>query len=70
MTLEQWFQVVKDGGAVAAVLLLGALVWMNRERLRLIEENKEKDEKLATLSAQTLTVMTEIRTFLFSGKGG
>lgn len=70
MTLEWWFQIVKDGGAVAAVLLLGALVWMDRERRRLVEENKLKDGQLVNLSERTVIVMTEIKTFLFSGKAG
>lgn len=69
MTLEQWFQYVKDGGAVAAVLLLGAVIWLDRDRDRLIAENKSKDDKLVSLSERTVTVMTEIKTFLFSGRG-
>lgn len=68
MSLEWWFQVVKDGGAVAAILELGALFWLNLERNRLIEENKDKDDKLVSLSERTVVVMTEIKTFLFSGK--
>ena len=69
MTLESWFQIVKDGGAVAAVLLFGAVLWLNADRNRLISENKEKDEKLTSLGERTVTVMTEIKTFLFTGKG-
>ena len=68
MTLELWFQAVKDGGAIAAVLELGALVWLNIDRNRLIAENKDKDDKLGDLSERTVVVMTEIKTFLFSGK--
>jgi hypothetical protein len=70
MTLEQWFQFVKDGGAVSAVLLLGAVLWLDRDRKRLIADNKSKDDKLVSLSERTVTVMTEIKTFLFSGKAG
>lgn len=66
MTLEWWFQVVKDGGAIAAVLLLGALIWMNIDRNRLIDELKVKDEKLVSLSERTITILTELRTFLFN----
>lgn len=68
MTLEWWFQVVKDGGAVAAILELGALVWLNIDRNRLISENKAKDTQLASLSERTITVMTELRTFLFNAR--
>ena len=66
MTLEWWFQVVKDGGAIAAVLELGALVWLNVDRNRLIEENKAKDSQLVSLSERTITIMTELKTFLFN----
>lgn len=66
MTLEWWFQVVKDGGAIAAILLLGALIWLNIDRNRLIEELRVKDEKLVSLSERTITILTELRTFLFN----
>lgn len=66
MTLEWWLQTVKDGGSIAAVLLLGAVIWLNIDRNRLIEENKEKDEKLGDLAERTIVIMTEIRTFLFN----
>lgn len=66
MSLEWWFQAVKDGGAAVSVLLLGALVWMNVDRNRLIAENQEKDKQLADLAERTIIVMTELRTFLFN----
>lgn len=66
MTLEWWFQVVKDGGAVAAILELGALVWLNVDRNRLIEESKAKDTQLVSLAERTITIMTELKTFLFN----
>jgi len=66
MTLEWWLQVVKDGGAIAAILELGALVWLNVDRNRLIEENKAKDTQLVSLAERTITVMTELKTFLFN----
>lgn len=69
MNLEWWFQVVKDGGAVAAILELGALVWLNVDRNRLISENKAKDTQLSNLSERMITVMTELKTFLFSRRG-
>lgn len=66
MTLEWWLQAVKDGGAIAAVLELGALIWLNIDRNRLIEENKSKDTRLDNLSERTITVLTELKTFLFN----
>lgn len=74
MTIEWWFQVVKDGGAVAAVLELGALLWLNIDRNRLLNALmhkdtllKEKDDKLASLSERTLVLLAEVKTFLFHG---
>lgn len=74
MTIEQWFEVVQKGGAICAVLLLGALIWMNADRKRLLTSLsakddllKEKDDKLASLSERTLVTLAEIRTFLFQG---
>lgn len=74
MTLEWWFSILKEGGQYCALLELGALIWMNRDRLRLLDSLhakdvllKEKDDKLASLSERTLVFMAEIKTFLFQG---
>lgn len=74
MTIEQWFQFVKDGGAISAVLLLGAVLWLNADRNRLLDALKDKDsiiadkdEKLETLSERTLVLLAEVKTFLFHG---
>lgn len=71
--MDQWFQWAKEGGAYLSPFLLGALVWMNSDRNRLITACKdkddklsEKDDKLANLSERTLVTLTEIRTFLFN----
>jgi hypothetical protein len=71
--MDQWFQWAKEGGAILSPFLLGALVWMNADRNRLITACKdkddklsEKDDKLASLSERTLVTLTEIRTFLFN----
>lgn len=75
MALEWWFQKVQEGGAVAAVLLLGALVWMAKDRNRLLESLKqrdaiiaEKDAKLESLSERALVLFTKVETFLFQGR--
>lgn len=65
-TTIDWFSYVKDSGASAVPLLLGALIWMNAERRRLLEENKEKDEKIEALATQVITLAAEIKTFLFN----
>lgn len=74
MTLEWWFAFMERAGAVAAVLELGALIWMNTDRNRLLESLnkkdvllKEKDDKLASLSERTIVLLTRLDTFLFRG---
>ena len=66
MTIEQWFALAKEGGAYVSPLLLGAILWLNADRKRLIEENKLKDDRLVALSERFITVATELKTFLFS----
>ncbi len=62
-----WIVWAKDAGAYVSPLLRAALFWLNVDRNRLISENREKDERLQGLSERTITVMTELKTFLFSG---
>lgn len=66
MSAADWYAFVKEGGAVAAVLELGALVWMNVDRNRLIAELKAKSDKVDSLAERLIVVATEIKTFLFS----
>lgn len=73
--MDQWYQWAKDGGTILSPFLLGALVWMDAERRRLIASNKdkddrlfEKDDKLVSLSERTLVILAEIKTFLFRGR--
>lgn len=61
-----WFALVKDGGAYCAPLLLGALIWLAKDRARLIEELKSRDEKLEALADRVITIATELRNFLFN----
>lgn len=68
MSAEQWFQLAKDGGAYIAPFLLGALLWMNTDRNRLIAENKLKDDRLVALSERSLTVFAEVKTFMFKNE--
>ena len=74
MALEWWFQKIQEGGAISAVLLLGALLWMNSDRKRLISALEikdaiiaDKDKKLENLSERTLVLLAEVKTFLFHG---
>ena len=50
---------VQRGGVF--FLLLVAIWWLNRDRTRLIAENKDKDEKLRNLSERAITAMVELK---------
>jgi hypothetical protein len=63
-----WFDYVKNAGGYASPLLLGALIWLDRERNRLLGEVKIRDEKLEKLAERLLTVAAELKT-LFDRKG-
>ena len=60
-----WISYVKDGGAYCAPLLLGAIYWMNTERVRLLGELKERDSKTEDLAERVITLVAEMKTFLF-----
>lgn len=66
MGSEWWLQKVSEGGGVAAVLELGAILWLLADRARLIAECKEESEKVHNLAERLIVVATEIKTFLFS----
>ena len=61
-----WIELAQKGGSYVSPLLLGALIWMNADRARLIQELKSKDEKLESLAERLIIVATEVRTFLFN----
>jgi hypothetical protein len=72
-----WIVWAKEAGAYISPLLMGAVIWLNADRNRLLESLgkkdvllSEKDEKLQSLSERTLVTMTEIKTFLFSAGRG
>ena len=60
-----WLSYVKEGGAYCAPLLLGAIYWMNTERTRLLKELKERDSKIESLAERVVTLVAEMRQFLF-----
>lgn len=66
MSLAEWFAFAKEAGAYISPLLLGAILWLNEDRKRLIAENKQKDDRLVSLSERCLTVFAEVKTFMFN----
>jgi len=61
-----WFTTIKEGGAYVALLLFGALIWMNWERNRLLKKLDDREDKLEAMSERVLTLSTELKTFLFN----
>ena len=64
---------IDKAGSVAAVLELGALVWLNRDRLRIISENAElraqniaKHAEVKDLAERVVTLVAELKMFLFN----
>lgn len=51
-----WFDLVQKGGSVAAPLLMGALIWLNAERNRLLRSNESKDQQILELTKETITI--------------
>ena len=72
-----WITYAKEAGVYISPLLMGAVIWLNADRNRLINALGQKDEllsakddKLHDLSERTLVTMTEIKTFLFNAGRG
>jgi hypothetical protein len=66
MNLEWWFQLAKEGGGYLSPFLLAAIIWLNMDRKRLIEDNNKRSERLEALADRIITVSTELKTYLFS----
>lgn len=66
MSAAELLEYVKNGGAYCAPLLLLALFWINSDRSRLVKDLEDKSVKLEALSERALTVMAELKTFLFN----
>ena len=70
MSATELFDYVKNGGAYCSPLLLIALIWLNAERSRLLEELSEREGRITELSDRTLTLLAELKMFLFHERKG
>lgn len=68
VTSFDWFNFVREGGAYVAPLLLGAVVWMNAERARLLRELKESQGKVEILAERVIVLATEVKALFFNGR--
>lgn len=62
---EWWFNLAREGGMYLAPCFLGGLIWMAADRKRLVDEVKEKDDKLYALSIQIATLSAELKAIVF-----
>lgn len=56
---------IDKAGSVAAVLELGALIWLAKDRSRILESLSEECKKSDALAEKVITIVTELRMFLF-----
>lgn len=61
-----WLQWSKEAGIYISPLLMGALIWMDIERRRLLKEIQAKDAKVESLAERLVTVATQLQTYLFN----
>jgi hypothetical protein len=61
-----WIAWAKEAGAYISPLLMGAVIWQERERLRLLDENKALTGKVEALAERIITVATRLDQFLFN----
>lgn len=61
-----WITWAKEAGVYISPLLMGAVCWQERERLRLIASNEAKSAEVKDLAKQVITIATELRVFLFN----
>lgn len=73
MNLEYWLALVEKGGSYCAVLELGALIWLAKDRARILLEMTSLQQQLHNKAAEVkdlaervITIATELRMFLFN----
>lgn len=61
-----WFNYIREGGVYSSLLLFGAVIFLNTERVRLLKEVKEREIKIEALAERVIVLATEVRNFLFN----
>lgn len=59
-----WFDLAQKGGAYIAPFLLAALIWMTRDRNRLLARLEQKSTKVEDMAERMIVVMTELKGML------
>lgn len=66
MEIQVLLAYIDKAGTVAAVLELGALIWIVKDRGRILEQLTAKESEVRDLAVQVITIATELRMFLFN----
>lgn len=61
-----WITWAKEAGAYISPLLMGAVIWQERERLRLVKAIEAKSTEVKELAEVVITIATELKVFLFN----
>lgn len=61
-----WITWAKEAGVYISPLLMGAVLWQELERKRLIAENKSLDDRVEALAERVLTITAELKMYLFN----
>lgn len=61
-----WITWAKEAGLYISPLLMGAVLWQERERQRLLTENKALDDRVVDLAERVLTITAELKMYLFN----
>lgn len=65
MTIEILLAYIDKAGTVAAVLELGALIWLAKDRARILDSLTAECKKSDDLAEKVITIVAELRMFLF-----
>lgn len=57
---------IDKAGSAAAVLELVAIVWLAKDRARILDRLEEKSAKVEALAERVIVIATELRMFLFN----
>jgi hypothetical protein len=61
-----WITWSKEAGVYISPLLMGAVLWQEVERRRLLGENKAMAAQVMALAERVISVSTELKMYLFN----
>ena len=61
-----WITWAKEAGVYISPLLMGAVLWQEWERRRLLTENKSKDDRITDLAERVISITAELKMYLFN----